>query len=782
MLGLITKNDFVNALYHFFTMKLLIATRAKIRPFEKWIVIARASEAICLRFLTEPVLSKGEVFGMTLLVRLLRHNLLFPFLTLFIPLWTTLRFKEYCARNNARNDQRDCLFHAVGFSITTKFISILLGILISLYLFNSYALAEIDCQSLVQLSLQDKENPREKYQKGYCYIQLGRFAEGVTILSGLENELSVIADYVIYYRAIGEKGLGNTVSAEEQFQKVLANYLTSGLRKKTLINLAELYSNMGEYAKGENMFRSLYADETDSLVRASLLNDIAESLEKQKKYKDALDTYKELWAEYPESRFSEGVIGKASQISEREGLPFVLNESDYLRRANKLFKLTKWESANEHFEKVSIKDEDARLKTAITKYRIGQLDEASNILVGISSPESLFWMSKISLKLGRDQEAAEILTQISLFYPNSDMAPEALYSAARLYQVNSDFKKALKLYDLLIRTYPNSEFAEDAAWNLGWVHYRNGRLREALVTFSSFTNSESPNNSARATYWKARILEKMGRKEEAYNIYESLARSDNPTYYSYIALKKLGSIPKLNISLNSNTKTDMVKKINPRKNKAELLIELGTLDDAILEILELEKEATNTWELMDVSRLYNRASKFNNSIKIAQDIRIPEAYRLSYPKGFNEIVRLHSGKYQADEFIIYSIIREESRFQEDAVSRSGAIGLMQLIPDTGKSTAQKVGISGYNTDMLYIPIVNIELGTAYFHEVLEQYNGVVYLAIASYNAGPHNVARWVEKLRNLETDEFVEEIPYGETRNYVKRVLRSYGVYKAIYD
>ncbi|HLE25632.1 MAG TPA: lytic transglycosylase domain-containing protein, partial [Thermodesulfobacteriota bacterium] len=306
--------------------------------------------------------------------------------------------------------------------------------------------------------------------------------------------------------------------------------------------------------------------------------------------------------------------------------------------------------------------------------------------------------------------------------------------------------------------------------------------REALVTFSSFTNSESPNNSARATYWKARILEKMGRKEEAINIYESLARSDNPTYYSYTALKKLGSIPKLNISLNSNTKTDMVKKVNPRKSKAELLIELGTFDDAILEILELEKEATNTWDLMDVSRLYNRASKFNHSIKIAQDIRLSEAYRLSYPKGFNEIVRLHSGKYQADEFIVYSIIREESRFQDDAVSRSGAIGLMQLIPDTGRSTAQKVGISGYNTDMLYIPVVNVELGTAYFQEVLEQYNGVVYLAIASYNAGPHNVARWVEKLNNLEVDEFIEEIPYQETRNYVKRVLRSYGVYKAIYD
>ncbi|HEY7534428.1 MAG TPA: tetratricopeptide repeat protein, partial [Thermodesulfobacteriota bacterium] len=479
---------------------------------------------------------------------------------------------------------------------------------------------------------------------------------------------------------------------------------------------------------------------------------------------------------------SESALAKANQISQREGIPFVPSESDYLKRANALFKLTKWESALDQFERVSNKDKDAWIKTAIAKYRMGQIDQAHSILAGINSPESLYWMSKISLKRGRDQEAAEILNQIPLLYPNSELAPSALYEAARLYQVNLDFKKALELYDLLIRKYPNSEFAEDAAWNLGWIHYRNGRLREALVTFSSFSDSKSPSSSSRATYWKARVLEKMGRKGEAFNIYQSLARSDNPTYYSYLALKKIGSAPRLNISLSSYTKTDAVNKVNPRKNRAELLIELGTFDDAILEIMEFEKEAANTSELIEVSRLYNRVKKFNYSIKIAQDIRLPEGYRLSYPEGFNEIVRLYSGRYKADEFVIYSIIREESRFQEDAVSRSGAIGLMQLIPDTGMYTSRMVGISEYNTDMLYTPIINIQLGIAYFQEILEQYKGVVHLAIASYNAGPGNVARWVEKLRNLETDEFIEEIPYGETRNYVKRVLRSYGVYKAIYD
>jgi soluble lytic murein transglycosylase len=675
-----------------------------------------------------------------------------------------------------------CFGSLVMTTRVTRFISTLLGILFSLYIYNLTARADIDCQSILLQSVQDKESSREKYKKGYCYIQLERFEEGVRALSGLENELNIIADYVIYYRALGDKGLGNMASAERQFRSILTNYPSSGLKKRTLTNLAEIYSNKGDYEKAQNMFRSLYAEERDPLVRASLLNDIAQSLEGQKKYKEALSTYRQLWVEFPESRFSEGALAKADQISDREGIPFVLSDYDYLSRAERLFKLTKWESALRHFERLPIKDDDTRLKIAIIKYRIGQLDEASSILAGITSPESLYWMSKVSLKQGRDQEASEILKQISLFYPNSDLAPEALYNAARLYQVNLDFKKALELYDLLLRKYPNNEFAEDAAWNLGWIHYRNGRLREALITFSSFTNTRSVTNSARATYWKARVLEKIGRKGEAFNIYETLSRSYNPTYYSYLALKKVGSTRGFNLSPDSYTKTDVVNKVSLRKNRAELLIELSMFDDAILEIQEFEKEATNTGELIEVSKLYNRAAKFNHSIKIAQDIRLPEAYWLSYPKGFGEIVRLYSGKYQADELVIYSIIREESRFQEDAVSPSGAIGLMQIIPDTGIYTAGKVGISGYTTDMLYTPIINIQLGIAYFQEVLQQYNGVVHLAIASYNAGPHVVVRWVEKLKNLETDEFIEEIPYGETRNYVKRVLRSYGVYKAIYD
>jgi peptidoglycan lytic transglycosylase len=682
------------------------------------------------------------------------------------------------------NDDVNAFFH-----FSSRRLLITLGILVSVFVFNPSALSEINCQNLVNESPQEspqgmplfkdakfvvRENLK-KYRKGYCYIKLEKFDDGLRLLGGLENELSLIPDYVIYYRAVGEKGLGNMTGAARDFYKILTNYPESGLRRKVLLGLAEAYYGVGYYEGAEKTLRILYGEESQPSARAIVLYKIGESLEGERKYIEAINTYRELWVEFPESEFADVSIGKGFQISQREGIPFELKESEYVRRAERLFKLSRWKSALENFDKVSEKTDDIKLKMAISKYRLGLIDEASDILVQIKTPESLYWMSKISLKLGRDEEAAETLSQIPLLYPQSKLAPEALFSAAKLYQINLNSEKALELYDLLLRNYPKSEFAEDAAWNIGWIHYRSGRYTEAAVTFSSI-------NSPQSTYWKARALEKEGRNQEALSLYKSLARMSPRSYYSYLAERKTGFVQSPSTPLGLSTKDDLIKEESPGENRARFLIELGIFEDATLEIKEMEKKAKSQRELLYVSELYNKANDFYSSIKIADKLNFPEAVRLSYPIELDGLVRELSAKYDMDEFLVYSIIREESRFQKNAVSPSGAIGLMQLIPSTGKSTATKVGIRGYRADMLYIPDVNIELGTAYFKEVLGEFEGNVAFALASYNGGPNNVARWIAKLGNLDMDEFVEEIPFYETKNYVKKVLKSYGAYKAIYN
>ncbi len=172
-----------------------------------------------------------------------------------------------------------------------------------------------------------------------------------------------------------------------------------------------------------------------------------------------------------------------------------------------------------------------------------------------------------------------------------------------------------------------------------------------------------------------------------------------------------------------------------RKNKAQLLIGLGMPEEAQLEIVAMEDEANTQEEFVIVSLLYSQVDDYNQSIKVAQGIGLPQANRLSYPKGFQEFVAPYAKKYGVDELLVYSIIREESRFQKDVVSPADAVGLMQLIPPTAKAVARQIGINGFTTAMLTIPRINIEMGIFYFKQVLDQFNGDIELAMASYNAG-----------------------------------------------
>jgi soluble lytic murein transglycosylase len=655
-------------------------------------------------------------------------------------------------------------------------ISIFL-LFLTLVFFHQTSQAEINCAYLA--NQQVSKGAKERYKRGYCLIKIGRFQEGVSVLDGLENELPLISDYILYYQAIGQKGLGNSPGAEKLLNRIISSYASTGVRKRTLIALGNIYLETGKYDRAENVFRNLYNDETDRQDKALFLSKLGNSLQSQGKYMEATNIYKSLWVEYPDSIFEDVAYNNAIYIGSKQGIPFTVSESDYLKRAQILFDNSMWSSSLKDFNKVA-KTSDVKTKMGIAMFHVGRLEEALNSLAGINSPDSLYWRAKIRAKQGRDGEASELYRTIHLTYPSSPLAPEGLYIAARLYQINDNIDKAISLYDELIRKYPNSEFAEDGAWNLGWIYYNQGKLNQALATFSSFTNSSVPFNSTNNKYWKARVLEKQGKKAEAFAIYDELATSQTPSYHSYLAQIKTGKRP----SFGGLTPEAYAQSADndSRRLKVDLLAELEMFDDASSEINEMLKRSNTDKELVQASLLYARVNDFYNSVRVAEGLNSPIAISLSYPRAYSEIVNAYAKKYNVDEYLVYSIMREESRFQKDVRSPANAIGLMQLLPSTARLTAGEVGMSGFNTGMLSIPRVNIELGIYYFKKVLNMFNGDIHLALASYNAGPTRAEDWLIMFPNLPKDEFVEEIPFRETRNYIRRILRSYGAYKALYN
>jgi soluble lytic murein transglycosylase len=156
----------------------------------------------------------------------------------------------------------------------------------------------------------------------------------------------------------------------------------------------------------------------------------------------------------------------------------------------------------------------------------------------------------------------------------------------------------------------------------------------------------------------------------------------------------------------------------------------------------------------------------------------PTVWKLAYPGRLLETIRRQDAR---DPYLVAALIREESVYDPRAVSPVGAMGLMQIMPDTGRRIARTVGLADFTIDQLFVPEVNLRLGVRYLEDLLDRFAGNTAYAVAAYNAGPEAVVRWIENNPPRSIEEFIEEIPFAETRWYVKRVLRSLWEYQTLY-
>jgi soluble lytic murein transglycosylase len=189
-----------------------------------------------------------------------------------------------------------------------------------------------------------------------------------------------------------------------------------------------------------------------------------------------------------------------------------------------------------------------------------------------------------------------------------------------------------------------------------------------------------------------------------------------------------------------------------------------------------------------MARLYSNANDPTLSFRVARRLswRVPSEARttlplplfeLLYPVSFGELVAREGGRYAVDPYLVLALIRQESIFDPDVQSRAGAIGLMQIMPFTGRTIAQANG-DPFSADSLYRPAINIRYGTYYLKQLLEQFKGNLVLALASYNGGPVKAEEWYDKNKRKTFDLFIEDIGFTETRGYVKKVLANYWAYR----
>ncbi len=403
--------------------------------------------------------------------------------------------------------------------------------------------------------------------------------------------------------------------------------------------------------------------------------------------------------------------------------------------------------------------------------------------------------------------ASAITTYQSLAYehPEHPYADDALLFAGETALHAGDEEAALGHWTALLERFPAQESTADALFRRFWVLRGRGAAAEGLEALGRIESLHGVGASAaqvrRARYWRARALEELGKREEALSLFEAVAADAG--FYGLLARSQLkASAPERVARVLARLATpseaapgwplDAGRMADEPHFRTGLeLLRMGFRREALQELGAIDTRAQGEGALLLLYRLFERTGSERQARSVARalvrvSLRGPteaearRLYALSYPQPFRPLVERHSRAAGVDPDLMQALMREESAFNPRARSATGALGLAQLMPRTAQEVARALGAPDLTEQSLLEPRHNIRLGAAYLGTLRKQFDGNLAFAVASYNAGPGAVLRWRRRLAGLALDEWVEEIPVEETRNYVKRVLGSFATYQLL--
>lgn len=664
--------------------------------------------------------------------------------------------------------------------------------------------------------------PEASYLIGMSYRAEGQLNEAKDWLQKA-SDYKPLADYALFYLGNIHLNTGDYRSALNSFQNLVEKFPESRWREEAGFRVSDALSQLGRYSEARSSLdRFMGENPRSSLIPKALINK-AQGLEKEGNIEEAYNSYRAVWLRFPSSpesgtasdRMAELISVKESSsrfaapsFDDRYGrICALLSAGNYREGINELVPLLK-DTGKEGVVPQWLTE--AHLKLGEAYYQVREDEKAETVLKKITAADSpskisedaLFLYGKVLQRSGKRGEAASVFERIGKDFSKSDFAARAVYRLADMAEGDGDAGRAKGLYHKLYAEFPKSSLADDSLWKEGWLSYLERDYKGASLIFRKLLN-EYPYSefTDTASYWAGRAAERTGANEEAISRYTGVINDFPLSYYAILSRGRLSYIETerplpVRVKKASFTPVDKHRSSDPyvsfHLNKGKTLLSLGFKEDASAELSLAEGRCSDKGTLLEIARLMTNAGDYNRAKRVAinsfpdylkEDVgeSDPEIWTFAFPAGFGDEVRSNAEKNSLNPHLIHAIIREESSYRFDAVSRAGAIGLMQLMPFTGSNISKEIGYKDYGTNSLYRPDVNINLGTIYLKKVIDSHKGNLPLAIASYNAGPSVVAAWVSRYGTNEMDEFIERIPYSETRNYVKKVLRSYGIYERLY-
>ena len=409
----------------------------------------------------------------------------------------------------------------------------------------------------------------------------------------------------------------------------------------------------------------------------------------------------------------------------------------------------------------------------------------------------------MELARDRDDEAdlQRIVGEMETRFPHSDWLAEALYSSGNMYLLKHDYPNAVTYYSYLAENFPNHKYAPAAHWRAGWMSYREGQYAAAAKLFTDqIERYPEAAETVSALYWRGRLYETMDHYPSlAAANYRAIIRAYPHYFYAQMARARLTALGKLEPAVEPALDhfqpmpepklVDSFPADSPHLAKARLLANAG-LNEYIAQEIQADPDS-ESWSALAEAQIYASYDETFRALRAmkralphaseAPISAIPLAYwRILYPEPYWPTIRAEAEKNNLDPYFVASLIRQESEFNPNAVSYANAYGLMQLLPSVGRAMAREEGLTHFQTFQLLDPETNIRLGTRYLRQMIDRFGGVEEYALAAYNAGDNRVVDWQAAGPYSGIDEFVESIPFSETRGYVEAILRNEETYRAI--
>ncbi len=640
---------------------------------------------------------------------------------------------------------------------------------------------------------------------GYYDFSKGNYGKAETWLEKASSDL-LLGDYAMYWSASTDHALKRDSDAVAKLERLLEKYPDSVMTEQAL----ELLGDAAIAASQPQRILDALAAYPATDTKPALILARGEAREAMGQLNAAAADYLTVFYHFPLSSQSHEAGVKADLLHAKLGADFPVTPLDVqISRAEALYSAHEWYETREDYIQLlgslaGAEHDRADVRIAQSRVGLGAPLTALTELT-ISDPdadaERLYWLASAYRSQQKETDMLAAIDAAATRGPASRWTEQALFMAGNYFWVLLDRDRAASYYARVDQNFPGSADAPAASWRVAWRAYIEHRPEALQLLELHLERYPASPFITDDLYWLARASETAGNAPAARAYYQKLVDRFPRTYFGGLAAGRLKDLGPGELS-----SIDALSRISPlapvrslgaipaaaatRQHRADALRTIAFDSSAELELRAAYAATGEPRLLLEAAESAADAGHYAVAISTARQV-IPslesrrfddvprEVWKAAYPLPYERQLRDAADRAVVDPMVVAGLIRQESAYETNAISHANAYGLMQLLPKTARLLARQERI-GYSRPRLIDPGYNLRLGTVYLAGLVKFW-GSFEAALAAYNAGEDRVGTWRSGQSYAEPAEFVDSIPFTETREYVQLVLRNAATYRTLY-